>query len=202
MRTERTIDAIDCQILDVLQENARTTNAEIARRVGMAPSAIFERVRKLEEQGVIQGYGARLDPHALELDTLAFVLVRVDERLGESLSGERLREVPGVLEVHHIAGEDCYLLKVRTRDTDALGLLLRERIGAIESVRSTRTTIVLGTVKESASLPLGASPSLDGGRARLPVSPGHLNDGAGRRQAPRRARKGRAGPGGRRRSAP
>jgi Lrp/AsnC family leucine-responsive transcriptional regulator len=144
-------------------------------------------VRKLEEQGVIQGYGARLDARALELETLAFVLVRVDERLGESFSGERLKEVPGVLEVHHIAGEDCYLLKVRTRDTDALGLLLRERIGAIESVRSTRTTIVLGTVKESASLPLSESAAVEGGHTERAVSRVQLNDGAGRRQAPRRA---------------
>ena len=187
MVTDRMIDAKDRQILDVLQENARTTNAEIARRVGMAPSAIFERVRKLEEQGVIQGYGARLDARALELETLAFVLVRVDERLGESFSGERLKEVPGVLEVHHIAGEDCYLLKVRTRDTDALGLLLRERIGAIESVRSTRTTNGLGTVKESASLPLSESPAVEGGHTERSVSRVQLTDGAGRRQAPRRA---------------
>jgi Lrp/AsnC family leucine-responsive transcriptional regulator len=155
MAIHRTIDETDRRILEVLQESARTPNAEIARRVGMAPSAIFERVRKLEAQGVIRAYEARLDPRALGLDTLAFVLVRVDERLDDCRAGELLKDVPGVQEVHHIAGEDCYLLKVRTGDTDALGRLLREAIGAIESVRSTRTTIVLGTVKETTSLPLG-----------------------------------------------
>ncbi len=154
MNNSRIIDGIDRMILAILQEKGRTPNAEIARRVGMAPSAVFERIRKLERQGVIRAYEARLDPHALGLDTVAFVLVRVDERLRESSTGERLKEIQGVQEVHHIAGEDCYLLKVRTEDTDALGRLLRERIGAIDSVRSTRTTIVLGSVKESASLPL------------------------------------------------
>jgi Lrp/AsnC family leucine-responsive transcriptional regulator len=159
MNNPRLIDGIDRKILAILQENGRTPNAEIARRVGMAPSAVFERIRKLEAQGVIRAYEARLDPRALGLDTVAFVLVRVDERLRESPTGERLKEIPGVQEVHHIAGEDCYLLKVRTENTDALGRLLRERIGAIDSVRSTRTTIVLGSVKESASLPLpDASP--------------------------------------------
>jgi Lrp/AsnC family leucine-responsive transcriptional regulator len=193
MGLSRIIDDIDSQILAVLQDNARTPNAEIARRVGMAPSAIFERLRKLEEQGVIRAYEARLDPHVLGLDTLAFVLVRVDERLGESSSGERLKDIPGVLEVHHIAGEDCYLLKVRTEDTEALGRLLRERIGAIDSVRSTRTTIVLGTVKESAGLPIEgrmtppaeASPRR-GTEPRETSLVGPPRDGAGRRQARRR----------------
>jgi Lrp/AsnC family leucine-responsive transcriptional regulator len=159
MTNPRIIDGIDRRILAILQENGRTPNAEIARQVGMAPSAVFERIRKLETQGVIRAYEARLDPRALGLDTVAFVLVRVDERLRESPTGERLKEIPGVQEVHHIAGEDCYLVKVRTEDTEALGRLLRERIGAIDSVRSTRTTIVLGSVKESAGLPLpDASP--------------------------------------------
>lgn len=160
MANGRTIDDTDRAILAILQQNARTPNAEIARRIGLAPSATFERIRKLEERRVILGYEALLDPRAVGLDTVAFVHVRVDERPADQKSAALLSEVPGVLEVHHIAGEDCYLLKVRSESTEALGRLLRERIGAIESVRSTRTTIVLGTVKETGRLPL-ASPDLE-----------------------------------------
>lgn len=148
------IDAIDTKILTILQENARTPNAEIARRVGMAPSAIFERIRKLEEVGVIEAYEARLRPGALGLGTTAFIFVRVDEPPGELEVGKQLAEIQGVEEVHHIAGEDCYLLKVRAESTESLGRLLRERIRGIEAVRTTRTTIVLGTVKDGGRLPL------------------------------------------------
>ena len=148
------INEIDKQILKILQENARTPNAEIARQVGMAPSAILERIRKLEERGVIQGYGVRLNGRALGLGLLAFVLVRTDELSVEDDAAQQLARMPEVLEVHHIAGEDCFLVKVRTADTEALGQLLREQIGAIESVRSTRTTIVLHTAKETEALPI------------------------------------------------
>ena len=148
------IDDIDTRILSILQDNARVPNAEIARQLGMAPSAILERIRKLEERGVILGYAARLDPRALGVGMLSYVLVRADDRVGERYTGELLAAIPEVMAVHHIAGEDCFLVKVRTFDTEALGALLRERVGTIPSVRSTRTTIVLGTVKDEIRLPL------------------------------------------------
>jgi Lrp/AsnC family leucine-responsive transcriptional regulator len=148
------IDDIDGQILTIIQDNARTPNAEIARQVGMAPSAIFERIRKLEERGVIEEYEARLNPHALGLGLVAFVFVRAEEKVGSRQTGALLAEIPQVQEVHHIAGEDCYLVKVRARDTEALWEILRDRFGALEAVKSTRTTIVLETVKETARLPL------------------------------------------------
>jgi Lrp/AsnC family transcriptional regulator, leucine-responsive regulatory protein len=148
------MDSTDRKILNILQSDARTPNAELARQVGMAPSAVLERVRKLEERQVIKGYEARLDPKALDMGLLAFVLVRTDERVGHIQSEATLTRIPEVLEVHHVAGEDCFLLKVRAANTDALQALLRDRIGAIPSVRSTRTTIVLQTVKESATIPV------------------------------------------------
>lgn len=154
------IDDIDTKILAILQQDARIANADIARRLGMAPSAIFERIRKLEARGVIAGYTARLNPRALDRGLLAFVFVRADERLGHpERTDARLAAIPGVQEVHHIAGEDCYLVKVRVADTEALSHLLREGFGAIETIRSTRTTIVLSTVKESAALPLPEEPA-------------------------------------------
>ena len=163
MANGETIDDIDREILTILQSDARTSNAEIARQVGMAPSAILDRVRKLEARGVLRACEARLDPHPFGLGLLAFVFVRSDERLRSGDTGNRLAELPEVLEVHHIAGEDCYLAKVRAADPEALGRLLRERFGAIESVRSTRTTIVLDTIKETTRLPLPASAEVSRG---------------------------------------
>src|SRR6516165_6867101 len=148
------IDGTDTEILKILQINSRTSNAEIARQVGLAPSAVFERIRKLEERGVIRGYEAKLNPRALGLGLVAYIYVRADKPVGSLRAGEALCAIPDVQEVHHIAGEDCYLVKARVADTDALGDLLRERFGAIRSVRTTRSTIVLHTLKETGQLPL------------------------------------------------
>ena len=148
------IDDKDLEILAILQESARTSNAEIARRVGLAASAVFERVKKLEEKGVIRGYAALVDPLALDLPLTAFVSVKSNERVSEHAAADEIASLPEVQEVHHIAGDDCYLIKVRTRSPQDLGRWLRDRLGAISTVTSTRTTIVLGTIKETAALPI------------------------------------------------
>ena len=160
MSGERSVDAVDLRILEILQTNARETQADIARDVGLAPSAVLERVRKLEARGVIRGYSALIDPRALALPLLAFVSVRSDEVGREDRVAHTLAEIREVLEVHHVAGEDCYLVKVRARDAEDLGLLLRTRIGRIPGVRSTRTTIVLETVKETPRLHIGRAQEL------------------------------------------
>lgn len=158
-------DATDRQIISLLQGNARITNADIARQLGMAPSAILERIRKLEGRGVIEGYETRIAPRAVGLGLLAFVFVRSDERAGADDTGAKLAAVPEVQEVHHVAGEDCYLVKVRARDPEDLGRILKERFGTIPQVRSTRSTIVLGTLKESSALALDIAVSEESGNA-------------------------------------
>jgi Lrp/AsnC family leucine-responsive transcriptional regulator len=150
------IDEIDRKILSIIQEDATTPNAEIARQVGMAPSAIFERIRKLEAESIIQGYETRLNPREFGLGLVAFIFVRADDRVGAGKTGKTLSSLPQVQEVHHIAGEDCYLVKVRAQDTEDLWKLIRDQFGAIETISSTRTTIVLETLKETAQIPLEA----------------------------------------------
>jgi Lrp/AsnC family transcriptional regulator, leucine-responsive regulatory protein len=150
------LDPVDLQILEHLQTNARNTQADIARAIGLAPSGVLERIRKLESKGVIRGYTANVDPKIVGLGMLAFVAVRSDEVASDEHVARDLSETPEVLEVHHVAGEDCYLVKVRCRDAEHLGQLLRTRIGRIKGVRSTRSTIVLETVKETSRLPLPA----------------------------------------------
>jgi Lrp/AsnC family transcriptional regulator, leucine-responsive regulatory protein len=151
------LDDIDRQIVGLLQGDARMPNAEIARRLGMAPSAIFDRIHKLEERRIVVGYEARVDARSLGLGLTAFIFVRGEDVAGEHKIGATLAKIPEVQEVHHVAGEDCYLVKVRLADTETLGILLRERIGPIKGVRSTRTTIALGTLKESYRLCLPAA---------------------------------------------
>jgi len=154
------IDEIDSTLLRTLQTDARTSNVELARLVGMAPSAVLERVRKLEERGLLAGFVARLNPKALQAGLLAFVFVRAEERIGDQETAHQLALLPEVQEVHHIAGEDCYLVKLRVADTDALSVLLREKFAAISTIRSTRTTIVLQTAKETSAIvvPPGVKP--------------------------------------------
>lgn len=150
------LDPTDRIILAILQANARTANADIARQVGLAPSAVLERIRKLERTGVIRGYDLRIDPHALGAGLVAYVFVHSEERIGGLETGRQIARLPEVQEVHQIAGEDCYLVKVRVADTEGLGTLLREGFGALKNIRSTRTTIVLSTIKEHAPIPTGA----------------------------------------------
>ena len=154
MPIDGTIDETDLQILAMLQANARVSNAVIARQVDLAPSATLERIRKLEARGLVLDYTAKIAPRPLGYGLLAFVFVRSDERVGDGTTGQQLAAIPEVQEVHHIAGEDCYLVKVRAADPEHLGKLLRESFGAVGTVRSTRTTIVLETIKEDSRLPL------------------------------------------------
>jgi Lrp/AsnC family leucine-responsive transcriptional regulator len=151
MNNKRTFDDIDAMILNFLQKNGRMQNAELARRVSMAPSAVLERVRKLERRGVIRGYEAVVDHVEAGKSLTAFTSVHCTEAVGATDTGKLLAQVSGVLEVHYCAGKDSYLVKVRARDTDELAEILSE-FGKIETVRDTSTTIVLRTLKESRSI--------------------------------------------------
>jgi Lrp/AsnC family leucine-responsive transcriptional regulator len=148
------LDDIDVLILSALQGNARVSNAEIARRAKMVPSGILERLRKLTESKVILGYETRLDPNVLGSGLTAFVNVAADDRIGNTDTAEMLAKIPEVQEVHNVAGEDCYLLKIRAADPRELGQIVRDKVRSIKSVRGTKTTIVLDTAKETAVFPL------------------------------------------------
>lgn len=150
------IDEISLNILNILLEKARIPNVEVARQVGMAPSAVLERIRKLEKQGIIDGYEVRLNPERFNRRLIAFIFIRTDgkPRPGQTPVPELLSAMPEVQEVHEVAGEDCLLLKLRTADPRELGTLLRERIRPLPGIRSTRTLTVLSTYKETARFPI------------------------------------------------
>ena len=148
------LDEIDLKLLARLQTDSCTANVELAKKVGMAPSAVLERVKKLEQKGIIHSYPTRINPEALELNLLAFIFIKSSEGPGNASVAKQLLKIPEVLELHHIAGEDCYLVKVRAKDPQSLIRLMRERFSKISNILSTKTTIVLETLKEDNHLPI------------------------------------------------
>lgn len=155
------LDGKDIEILSILLNSAATPKAEIARRVGLAASAVSERIRRLEEAGIVKGYEARLDGHALRIPLLAFVFVTELKPTNGVDIGPALARVTGVEEVHKIAGEDCFLVKIRAEGTAELGVVLDTEINAIPTVARVRTTIVLRSIFEGP--PLSGMPVLSGG---------------------------------------
>ena len=142
------MDAIDLGILSELVGDGRITFSELASRIGLSGPSTAERVRRLEADGVVLGYSATLSPEAVGADLAAFVSVtlvgpHVREAFVTSLADE-----PGVLELHHVAGDGDYLLKVRCASTRELEQLVSERIKGVEGVVRTRTTVVLSSVFE------------------------------------------------------
>jgi Lrp/AsnC family leucine-responsive transcriptional regulator len=146
------LDHIDREILSLLQENARVSNADIARELSMAPSAVLERVKKLKQKNIILQFTTRLNPSALHQNLLAYVFIKASDGIGCTDTASALASIPEVQEVHHVAGDDCYLVKIRTFDSSSLVELMRNSIAKIPNILSTRTTIVLETVKEKQQL--------------------------------------------------
>ena len=146
------IDEIDAEILRLLQARGRMKRNAIAKEVDLSVSAVSERMRKLEERGVITGYYAVVDAKRLHLDITAFIRVSVDGSEHYDTFVDRITAMDEVLETHSITGEGSHILKVRTRNTTALERLLA-RIQALPGVSSTTSSIVLSTFKETRTVP-------------------------------------------------
>ena len=151
-KIEFNLDATDLKIMRLMQDNARINNADIARELGMAPSGILERVKKLENKQVILAYHAKINPVAVGQKLLSYMFIKTVDIIGDETVGRQLAEIPEVLEVHDIAGEDGYLIKVRTSDNEGLVELMRKHLSKIGGITSTRTTIVLQTIKEEQNI--------------------------------------------------
>ena len=148
------MDKTDLQILKILQKKARIPNVEVARTIGMAPSAVLERIKKLEAKGVIQGYEVRLNPDMFDCAMIAYIRIRTVLPGQARETGALLSRIEQVQEVHYLAGEDCIMVKMRVRNNTELETVLTEKITGLDSVRETRTSIVLSTYKESAKIML------------------------------------------------
>lgn len=155
-KEHRSLDARDRKILSLVQRDAKLPQSEIAKRVGLSTAAVNERLKKLEQSGVIRHWGAQVDPRALGVGITAFIEVFIERPQLEQGFIERVSTLDEVLEVHHVTGEFSMLLKVRTHDMDALKELLLNQLNAHEGVRQTRTVMVLSTHKEESFVPTAA----------------------------------------------
>jgi Lrp/AsnC family leucine-responsive transcriptional regulator len=146
------MDAIDRKLLTMLQEDGRTSYAELGKAVGLAVSSVNERVRKLGERGIITGVHARLSPEALDLHLLAFVFVGWSDPGVEARFLGRIAREPAVLECHHVTGSWNYLLKIRVRGTRMLEAFLGSVVKSVDGIQRTESLIVLSSPKETAAL--------------------------------------------------
>lgn len=148
------INAVDLKVLSRLEQRGRMTWSDLAGQLGLSPPAIADRVRRLEDHGVIVGYRAVLSPEALGYGLTAFIAVTLARPEHRQPFLEEVLALPEIQECHHMTGEDDYLLKVRCRHIQELEHLVSEILKRQSGVIRTRTSIALSTLKESSALPL------------------------------------------------
>lgn len=146
------MDKTDLQILRIIQKKARIPNVEVARTIGMAPSAVLERIKKLEAQGVIEGYEVRLNADMFHCSMIAFIQIKLNSPARLAETGRHLSTIEKIQEVHYLAGEDCIMIKLRVADNAELETILRSEIASLDAVKDTKTLIALSTYKESAKI--------------------------------------------------
>ena len=156
MSTIMKLDQIDRKVLEILQSNAKITNAQLSKEIGLSPAPTLERVKKLEQGGIIKSYHAQLDPEKVGLGVTTFVQV--------SLVGHRkaftenfvakINDIPEVTECHHVTGTGDFLLRVIAKDIASYQRLMLEKINEIEEVASTQSMVILSTFKDSKTLPI------------------------------------------------
>jgi Lrp/AsnC family transcriptional regulator, leucine-responsive regulatory protein len=152
----KVIDEVDVQLLKLLQDDGRITNADLAKSVGLSPPSVLQRVRALERAGFIRGYTALLDPDRLGLKITAFAMISLS--LHQDMPIERFRrsvqEIEEVQECYHVSGEYDFLLKIVVRDMKAYEALIREKISKIRGIRQINSSFVFGIPKQTTSIPL------------------------------------------------
>ena len=160
------LDKFDLAILAVLQQDARASLHEVSSRVGLTSTPCWTRIKKMESDGVIQGYSVRHDPAAIGFTETVIVQVTLDNHHEETLEefGKALEEIPEVLEAYLVSGDYDYHIRIAVRDTRDYERLLRERLYRIPGIRHSKSSFVLGRLKESL-LPLSAAPIVAGSYA-------------------------------------
>jgi Lrp/AsnC family leucine-responsive transcriptional regulator len=150
------MDLLDFKILKALQTSGRKKNAELARELGVAPSTMMERIRRLEESGVLQGYRASIDPKKLGLDIQAFISVTLSRHETEVIRKfeESIRKTPHIRTCYHLTGRFDYLLHVFVGDLDQLGKLVKNRITALPGFGKSETFLVFSEIKSDNGLPV------------------------------------------------
>lgn len=145
------LDDIDLQILRALQQKGRTKRNELAEKVNLSIPSVSERLNKLEEKGIIEGYFAKINRKVFNYDIMAFILVMMDSSKHYKNLLTKVEKMPELLECHAVLGEGSHLLKAVVKNTEALERVLSE-IQSWQGVMGTKTTYVLSTVKETFEL--------------------------------------------------
>jgi Lrp/AsnC family transcriptional regulator, leucine-responsive regulatory protein len=151
---EAELDESDLLLLEALQANARSTFAELGVLIGLRPPAVHERVKRLEARGYIRGYAARVDARKVGLELTAFVSAYTTADVDYERFHASVSRLPEVAEVHSVAGEESFVLKVLTRSTAHLDDFL-SRLKSVPGIGRTKTTIVLSTPFERTGIALG-----------------------------------------------
>ncbi|MEF8774694.1 MAG: Lrp/AsnC family transcriptional regulator [Halobacteriales archaeon] len=147
------LDETDREILRILMEDARTAFSEIARRIDMSSATVHDRVGRMEEAGIIEGYHAKVDPKAVGLGISAFVGLRVEQG-SEQDTLQQLSSVNGVQEIHLTTGEWDAIMRIYAVDTEQLRELMFETVLQMEGLARSQTMVILGTHHEGQKLPL------------------------------------------------
>ncbi len=150
------LDDIDKKILDILQDNGRITNADLASKIGLSPPPMLERVKKLERNGVIRKYVALVDPHKVDKSIIVFVSITLARHRIKSIDQvrEEFRNCPEILECYSITGEEDYLLKVAVKDMADYENFMLHRLAKIPAISRIKSFVVLSTVKYNTKIPI------------------------------------------------
>jgi DNA-binding Lrp family transcriptional regulator len=150
------IDATDLRILFCLQQNARITNIELSREIGLSPAPTLERVRKLEKMKIIEGYHASLNASKLNLGVSFLVQISLKNQTDEALSNFRkqVKKLPQIMDCYQVTGNADFILKVISKDIPSFEKLILKEISCISDVKNIQSTLILSEVKKSSTLPL------------------------------------------------
>lgn len=156
---ELKLDEIDKRILVILQRNAKITNAQLSQDIGLSPAPTLERVKKLEQSGLVKSYHAELDTEMLGLGVQMFVQVQLKGHNKQNIDMfmDAIRDVPEVIECHHVTGSSDLILKVISRDISTYQKFMLENISEISVVDNLQSMVILSTLKDSKQMPLPES---------------------------------------------
>lgn len=150
------LDQIDRKILELLQANSNITNAQLALEIGLSPAPTLERVKKLEQAGIVRSYHALVDPASVGLGVSTFVTVSLKGHNKENIEKfiSAIKNIEEVVECHHVTGQADFILKVVAPDIPAYQTLMLEKVTNIEVVDNLQSTIILSTFKDSKAIPI------------------------------------------------
>ncbi len=149
------LDKIDLKILKILQENSKITNLDLSKKIGLSPAPTLERVKKLEQSGVVESYHAKVNPQSIGLNVKTFVLVSLAWQKENALNNflDKIREIEEIVECYIITGEADFLIKIVCKDIPTYEQLLFKTLSQIEEIERLKTLMTLSTVKDSKLLP-------------------------------------------------